>query len=116
MKHWCGYSRRVFLGWVLLIQVLFHLCSSTLFIHSHIIDGNKITHSHIFAGPVTEHSHTSSSADSIERATHYDAEVVAATSLDNPIFYPLVEYLSHADNEIVTHIVSSSLRAPPALA
>lgn len=96
--------------------MLFHLCSSTLFIHSHIIDGNKITHSHIFAGPVTEHSHTSSSADSIDRATYFDAEVVVATSLDNPIFYSLAEYLLHADIEVITRIVSTSLRAPPALA
>ena len=111
-----GYSRRVLIGWMLLVQVLFHLCSSTLFIHSHIIDGNEIVHSHIFAGPITEHSHTSSSADSIERSTYYDAVAVSVTPLSNPTLYIPVEHVQYADNEILTLIISNSLRAPPSLA
>lgn len=109
--------RRALLGGVLLLQVLFHLCSSTLFIHSHIIDGIEVIHSHIFAGPVTEHSHTTDSAESIERSTYYEAVVVATTAtIATPTYRTVEASIYHAHSVAVTLITHHSLRAPPMVA
>lgn len=108
--------RRILLGWVLLIQVLFHLCSSTLFVHSHIIDGSEVVHSHIFAGPVTEHSHTTDSAESIERSTYYEALSAATTTSVTPTFHIAELFIRSAYEVAVAPVTHHSLRAPPALA
>lgn len=99
-----------------MIQLLFHLCSSTLFIHSHIIEGNEIVHSHFFAGPVSEHSHTASNADSIARATFGETILPTTIVVEAPTFYVTTIYTSYSEHEEVTYIVHHSLRAPPVVA
>jgi hypothetical protein len=109
-------GRRVLIGWVLMIQVLFHLCSSTLFIHSHIIDGHEIVHSHFFAGPISEHGHTSDSAESIQNATYSAALSATTTTIDAPLCIVVELISSVTDMLATTNIIHHSLRAPPAVA
>lgn len=109
-------GRRVLIGWVLMIQVLFHLCSSTLFIHSHIIDGHEIVHSHFFAGPISEHGHTSDSAESIQNATYGVALSATTTTIDAPLCIVVELISSVTDMLATTNIIHHSLRAPPAVA
>lgn len=109
-------GRRVLIGWVLMIQVLFHLCSSTLFIHSHIIDGHEIVHSHFFAGPISEHGHTSDSAESIQNATYGAALSATTTTIDAPLCIVVELISSVTDMLATTNIIHHSLRAPPAVA
>lgn len=108
--------RRMLLGWVLLVQVLFHLCSSTLFVHSHIINGTAVIHSHIFAGPVTEHSHTTDSAANIERSTYYEATTTSALTINIPAGRTAEASIYHAIAVAVTPIAHHCLRAPPVVA
>lgn len=109
-------SRRIVIGWVLLLQVLCHICSSTLFIHSHIIDGHKIVHSHFFAGPIGEHSHTSSSAESIERSTYFEATPTAIIAIEAPVCY-ITDILTFSIEDVaIAPITHHSLRAPPHVA
>lgn len=109
-------SRRIVIGWVLLLQVLCHICSSTLFIHSHIIDGHKIVHSHFFAGPVGEHSHTSSSAESIERSTYFEATPTTMVAIKVPVCYIADTHTFSVEDVVVVPITYHSLRAPPHVA
>lgn len=111
-----GESKRILLGWVLIVQVLFHLCSSTLFIHSHIIDGHEIVHSHFFAGPVSEHSHTTESAESIKNATYGAALTAATTSIDAPLSIASEIHTHMAEVLATADILYQPLRAPPAVA
>ena len=99
-----------------MIQLLFHLCSSTLFIHSHIIEGNEVVHSHLFAGPVSEHSHTSSSADSIARSTFGEAIAATIVTLDDLRFSALNITIFDVQLAKIAYVAHHSLRAPPAVA
>lgn len=108
--------RSILLGWVLLVQVLFHLCGSTLFIHSHIIDGHEIVHSHFFAGPVTEHSHTASSAESINHATYGEALVATEICATESSLCVVTDYTTKAEAVKVIYTTHFSLRAPPTVA
>lgn len=59
--------RQQIISYLLLLTIGFYLGSSTLFIHSHTIDGIEIVHSHPFSGNPSSHSHSESSIGTINR-------------------------------------------------
>ena len=108
--------RQQIISYLLLLTIGFYLGGSTLFVHSHNIDGIKIVHSHPFSGNPSSHSHSSSSVDTVSRLQYADG--VAAECLTIADDYTLVEQLrtTSLTSDICTAELSLYLlRAPPAL-
>ena len=60
------------LSLLLMLVMIFNITGTTLFVHSHDIDGVSIVHSHPYTGIPTSHSHTSSHATLIARIAAAD--------------------------------------------
>ena len=104
------------IAFLLLLTIGLYLGGSTLFIHSHNIDGRSIVHSHPFSGTPASHSHSATSFDTISRLANSDYVAVSAISVECSITTqaPLYratysEYYDSAQGSIC------SLRAPPSL-
>ena len=67
----------------MLTLLLFNMVGTTLFIHSHSIDGTKIVHSHPFAGTAASHSHSAASLDVISRTIITEALTPSEISFDS---------------------------------
>ncbi len=108
-------QRERFMGVMLMLVVAVYLASSTLFIHSHTIDGIVVVHSHPFLGNSAAHTHSDSSVDTIYRLTMPNA--MTADSIVTVAYTTLT--VAAAESRIVdatyTAVHSISLlRAPPA--
>lgn len=55
-----------------MLVMVFNIAGTTLFVHSHDIDGVSIVHSHPYTGLPTSHSHSSSHANLIARLASAD--------------------------------------------
>lgn len=64
--------RHSVLSLILMLVMTFNIAGTTLFVHSHNIDGVSIVHSHPYTGIPTSHSHTSSHASLIARLAAMD--------------------------------------------
>lgn len=102
---------------VMLLVLLLNLTATTLFIHSHYIDGNKITHSHFYAGSASEHSHSKSQILYFDNSLQCDAVLAEVVRCDNVTtiahiidYKPLLTEVAEPDCVVV------SLRAPPVVA
>ena len=60
------------LSLLLMLVMVFNIAGTTLFVHSHDIDGVSIVHSHPYTGLPTSHSHSSSHANLIARLASVD--------------------------------------------
>lgn len=102
---------------VQMLVVLFYLSSITLFVHSHIVDGEQIVHSHIYCGTSSEHSHTTNHVQTISRlammdmcVANYEApQADVANVMGCESVYSIVVNIAPA-------LRNFGLRAPPAVA
>lgn len=108
-------SVRRILSVALLLLFACYSASATLFVHSHLIDGEQIVHSHpLFGGDGASHTHSSAEARLIAALTDVVLVMVAAV-----VVVTAVEQLLHVvESRYVAHFeffegLSRSLRAPP---
>lgn len=107
-------DKRSIFSFIMLLLILFNIGSTSLFVHSHIIEGDIIAHSHPFSGNPESHSHSLASLDIISRMVRgemllgegftMDVSCLCRTinlSDETYVFYSSVDY------------TSSQLRAPP---
>lgn len=108
--------RRVFISVLMLAVLLFNVTATTLFIHSHDIEGTEIVHSHPY-NPSNAHSHTRGHILILSNSLNHDAPVVETTA-SCEVFLTEVRILH--EETISPAIEPSSLcfalRAPPAKA
>ena len=104
------------ISFLLLLTIGLYLGGSTLFIHTHNVDGRSIVHSHPFSGTPASHSHTTTSFDTISRLASSDYVAVSALSVECCITTQTTlyqasygEFYDSAKGSIRT------LRAPPSL-
>lgn len=97
-----------------LLVIIFWLGGTTLFVHSHIIDGQDIVHSHPYTGSADDHSHSTDSVLQISRIANVDM-LSGDGSYEESIIaeFDLVESIDNSEQ--ITHVDISgvSLRAPP---
>ena len=109
-------SRERIISFVLLLIIGLYVGGSTLFIHTHNVEGRNIVHSHPFSGTPTSHSHSATSFDTISRLTNSDYVVDSTISVECSITTqtPLYRatYSEHCNS---TKGSIYSLRAPPSL-
>lgn len=116
MKVLKGYKRAAY-SLVMLVVLAFNTTATTLFIHSHIIDGKEVVHSHPYSGPVTSHSHTKGHILAINEASHWLG--LAVESLYNtqaPTSHTHKEYSAYSALTLDREHITRSMRAPPVLA
>ena len=108
--------RERIISFVLLLIIGLYVGGSTLFIHTHTVDGRSIVHSHPFSGTPASHSHTATSFDTISRLTNSDYVAVSAVSVECNITTQTTLYRA-TYSECYDSISGSicSLRAPPSL-
>lgn len=97
-----------------LLVIMFWLGGSTLFVHSHIIDGQDIVHSHPYTGSADDHNHSTDSVLQISRIANVDMLSGDGSYEESLIAeFDLVESIN--SDEQITHVDISgvSLRAPP---
>ena len=63
--------------WILLLVFAYFYCGNTLFIHTHIQDGQRIVHSHPYQ-PTDSHTHSAQAFQSIASANVVGASVVTS--------------------------------------
>ena len=102
------------LSLLLMLVMIFNIAGTTLFVHSHNIDGVSIVHSHPYTGLPTSHSHTTSHAGLIARLATTDMLIsepisVAASSLDLHSDKAVIEY---RPSDVLCASLNL-LRAPP---
>lgn len=109
--------RERIISFVLLLTIALYVGSSTLFVHTHTVDGRSIAHSHPFSGAPTSHSHSAASFDTISRLTNNDYVAATTVSVECCITTQTtlqrVSYFEHYDSVDGS---LCSLRAPPSLA
>lgn len=106
--------RRI-LSAALLLLFACYSASATLFVHSHLIDGEQIVHSHpLFGGDGASHTHSSAEARLIAALSDVVfvsvATVVVATAVEQLLRVVESHYVAHFEY-FEGH--SRSLRAPP---
>ena len=111
-------GRRGLISSIMLMSVLLlNLTATTLFIHSHYVDGNKITHSHFYAGSASEHSHPKSQILYLDNSLHCDAILAEVVRCDNvTTITQLIDYTLLLTEVSEPDCVVVSLRAPPVVA
>ncbi len=107
-------------GYAVLLLTIFitYLCSNSLFIHYHSINGRVVVHSHIYGGTPDkpEHNHTQSQFDLI--ATLSDFFALKATSKSQnltPIFFLCSIIAIAVECAHSSSVVNTQLRAPPVM-
>lgn len=96
-------------------MLLLNLTATTLFIHSHYIDGQKITHSHFYTGSASEHSHSKSQILYLDDSLQCDAVLAEVVRCDNvTTLAQLIDYKPLLTEVLEPRCVVASLRAPPA--
>ncbi|MBO7190379.1 MAG: hypothetical protein J6V55_07320 [Alistipes sp.] len=108
--------RERIISFVLLLIIGLYVGGSTLFIHTHNVDGRSIVHSHPFSGTPASHSHSTTSFDTISRLTSSDYVAVSTISVECSISTQTTlykaTYCEHYDSKSGS---IHSLRAPPSL-
>lgn len=111
MRH-----RERIISFLLLLTIGLYLGGSTLFIHSHNIDGRSVVHSHPFSGTPASHSHSATSFDTISRLAGSDYIVASTLSVECSITTQttLSQTLYCEDYNSAKGSIRT-LRAPPSL-
>lgn len=112
------YLRSTISSWMLLSLFVGYVCGITLFMHSHIINGEEITHSHFYNGSAEQpnHTHTQQQAKVISALSVFVAEAAST-----PLFQSsTVEFSTSFSLDKAYGVVQQccqhfSLRAPPAV-
>ena len=108
--------RERIISFVLLLIIGLYIGGSTLFIHTHTVDGKSIAHSHPFRGAPTSHSHSATSFDTISRLTNSDYVAVSTISVECCITTQTTLYRAiYAEHYDSAERSFCSLRAPPSL-
>ena len=107
-------------GYALLLLTIFitYLCSNTLFIHNHSVNGRVVVHSHIYQGTPDkpEHNHTQSQFDLIATLSEFFALKVSLESYNFiPIFFLCGIIALAAECAHSSSVVNTQLRAPPVM-
>lgn len=108
-------SVRRILSVALMLLFACYSASATLFVHSHLIDGEQIVHSHpLFGGDGASHTHSSAEARLIAALTDVVlvsvATVVVVAAAVHLLRVVVSPYLAHFE---FFEGLSRSLRAPP---
>ncbi len=102
-------------GVVMLVVLLLNLTATTLFVHSHYVDGQKVTHSHFYAGSGADHSHSKSQLLYLDDSLQCDAVLAEVVRCDNvTTIIQLIDYKLLLTEVAEPDCVVVSLRAPPA--
>lgn len=108
--------RQQIISYLLLLTIGFYLGGSTLFVHSHNIDGIKIVHSHPFSGNPASHSHSSTSVDTISRLQNADGVITECVAIvGNTTFVEQSKAISITLDICTAESSLHLLRAPPVL-
>ena len=100
----------------MLAVLLFNVTATTLFIHSHNIEGTEIVHSHPY-NPSGAHSHTRGHILLLNDASIHDALIVESVACCELLSTEITsQYMEHDAPIIEQTSLSSSLRGPPAKA
>ena len=111
--HRMAQRKHQIISFLLLLVIGFYLGGSTLFVHSHNIDGIKIVHSHPLAG--SSHTHTSSQLQTISFLATFLALVATSTVALSQIEGFQSEIIAKPCKRIISvATLAHSLRAPPA--
>lgn len=110
------HRRERIISFVLLLIIGLYVGGSTLFIHTHTVNGRSIVHSHPFSGTPASHSHSATSFDTISRLTSSDYVAVSAISVECDITTQTTLYkASYCEHHDSAQGSTRSLRAPPSL-
>ena len=108
--------RRGLFGALMLAVLLFNLTATTLFIHSHNIEGIEIVHSHPY-NPSGAHSHTRGHILLLNDTPIHDALIVESMASYEPYSTEVTTIeVRHYSPIIAQFSLHHSLRAPPAKA
>ncbi len=108
--------RRGLFGVLMLAVLLFNVTATTLFIHSHNIEGTEIVHSHPY-NPSSAHSHTRGHILLLNDAPIHDALIVESMASSEPYSIEIAAAEEALDSHILERTqLHYSLRAPPAKA
>ena len=108
--------RRGLFGALMLAVLLFNVMATTLFVHSHNIEGKEVVHSHPY-NPTGAHSHTRGHILLLNNAPIHDA-LIAESVACCELFATEVasQHMEHDAPIIEQTSLSYSLRGPPAKA
>ncbi len=111
-----GYGSRKIKILALLSAILFswYWCSTTLFYHSHLIDGEQIFHSHPYTGTPSSHGHTAGALQTISYLSLLTVVLASLATVPMAAFSGLKLFvaLSTSKSQAPT-LQAYSLRAPP---
>lgn len=108
--------RRGLFGALMLAVLLFNVTATTLFIHSHIIEGTEIVHSHPY-NHSGAHSHTRGHILLLNDASIHDALIVESVACCEPYSTEIATIEERHYSPRIEHLsLHCSLRAPPAKA
>lgn len=108
--------RRGLFGVLMLAVLLFNVTATTLFIHSHNIEGTEIVHSHPY-NPSSAHSHTRGHILLLNDASIHDAIIVESVACCEPYSTEIATIEKRYHSPIIERTsLHCSLRAPPAKA
>lgn len=115
-----GLRHKSIKGYALLLLTIFitYLCSNSLFIHNHSINGRVVVHSHIYQGTPDkpEHNHTQSQFDLIATLSEFFALKVSLESYNFiPIFFLCGIIAIAVECAHSSSVVNAQLRAPPVM-
>ena len=108
--------RRGLFGALMLAVLLFNVTATTLFIHSHNIEGTEVVHSHPY-NPSNAHSHTRGHILLLNDTPIHDALIVESMACCEPYSTDISTLEKRCYSPIIEHhSLHHSLRAPPAKA
>ena len=108
--------RRGLFGALMLAVLLFNVMATTLFVHSHNIEGREFFHSHPY-NPASAHSHTRGHILLLNDAPIHDALVTESVACCELFATEVASQHMEYDTPITEQAsLSYSLRAPPAKA
>ncbi|MBR5200223.1 MAG: hypothetical protein IKW31_00550 [Alistipes sp.] len=108
--------RRGLFGALMLAVLLFNVMATTLFVHSHNIEGREFFHSHPY-NPASAHSHTRGHILLLNDAPIHDALVAESVTCCELLSTEITsQYMEHDASIIEQTSLSYSLRGPPAKA
>lgn len=107
-------------GYAILLLTIFiaYLCSNTLFVHYHSLNGRPVAHSHIYNGTPDkpEHNHTQSQFELIATLSEFLAlKASASVQSFTPIYILCGIIAVAAECAHSFSVVNPQLRAPPVM-
>ena len=110
------YLRTTISSWLLLLLFIEYVGGMTLFMHSHVINGEEIFHSHIYNGSAEQpnHSHSQQQVKVIAALSTFVAVAAFTPLLISAPIEARFSYLNETTQNIIQQYSHNlSLRAPP---